>query len=243
MVTTETRLDNIRRHLRGVKRRLLWVAAAFGFGASLTWYFNKAIIGWLLAPAHGHLSPSGLPVFTGPTEVFTVTINLVTIGGVVFAVPMLAFHLARFFRPLMSQRAMRLAALSLPAVFACYLVGAAFAYWVLLPTGLGFLLQFGAGIATPMVRISEYMDLALALLFWMGVVFELPLAMFLLSKLHIVSHQRFRRLRRHVSTAAIIFSILVTPTTDYVNMLLVAVPIVLLYEVGVLASWLAWRKP
>ena len=238
-IASSPRLEALKRHLRGVKRRLLWVLVAFGLGASTTWYFNKQVMLWLLAPAHGQLSASGQPIFTGPTEMFSLTLHLTTVGGLVAAVPVLVFHVARFVSPALNRRQRRFLALLLPASLVSCLAGVAFAYFVLLPAGLAFLLRFGVDIAQPMVRITEYMELALAMLFALGVVFELPLAMFLLARLRVVSYQRFGQLRRYVPAAAIIFSIIITPTTDYVNMGLVAGPIVVLFEAGMVLAWLA----
>lgn len=219
--------------------RLLWVFVAFGLGASLTWYYQEAVFRWLLAPARGHLSETGQPIFTSPTEMMAVTTNLAVLGGVVVAFPVLVYHVARFLNPIMSPRCRKFVIVFLPASLACYLAGVAFAYWVLLPTGLTFLLQFGSDVAVPMIRISEYMSLVQAMLFWLGVVFELPLAMFLAVKFRLVSYKRLKRLRVYVPITALFLSMIITPTTDWVNQGLVAVPIVVLYEVGMVLAFLA----
>lgn len=211
---------------------------AFGTGASLSWYFHKTIIAWLLIPAREQLSATGPPIFTSPTEMFALAVRLAMMGGVVVAFPVLAFHIARFASPLLSPRLRWFVAIFLPAGFVCYLVGVAFAYFVLLPTGLGFLLQFGTDVAVPMIRITEYMDLALAMLFWLGVVFELPLAMFLLAKLRVVSYERFRRLHRYVPPMATILGAIITPGVDPISWSFVAVPLILLFEVGLFLTWL-----
>lgn len=212
---------------------------AYGLGAWLVWEHYRWVIGWLLRPANGALSATGVPVFTSPTEMFSVAMNLTLVGGFVLAVPMLVFQLARFFSPIMSSQQRRFVVLFLPAALVCFLTGAAFAYWVLLPIGLGFLLQFGADVATPMIRVSEYIGLTLAMIGWLGVVFELPLAMFLLAKLRLVRYERLKQVRRYVPVAAWIFSVVITPTNDFVNMVLVVAPIILLYEVGLALAFLA----
>ena len=232
----------LQQRLRGVKTRALWVFVAGGVGFGLTLYFRTQVIHWLLAPAHGRLSPTGQPIFTGPTEMLTLTISLVGVGGLVFAIPVLVYHVARFFSPWMNKQQRRFAAIFLPAMGLCFLAGSAFAYFVLLPTGLGYLLQFGTDVAVPMVRISEYMELALALVFWLGVAFELPLAMFLLAKLRLVEYQRFKRLRRYADLAAVIFGAIITPGADPFSWSFVAVPIILLYEVGLGLAWLVRPK-
>ena len=230
----------MRRFARRVRFGLLGTFLAFGIGAGLTWYFRVTIFNWLIAPAGGNLSPhDGLPVYTSPTEILSVTIRLSLTGGVIFAIPVLVLTIFYLVSPLISRHERRLVALFLPAILAAYLAGVSFAYFVMLPVGIAFLLSFGEGIAVPTIRISEYLSLAIVLLFWLGVIFELPLVMFLLAKLRLVSYQRFRRVRKFVPPVAIILSAIITPTFDVVNQLMVAIPIIVLYEVGLLLAWLA----
>ena len=236
------RLAAIQRHFRGVKRRLLWVLVAFGVGSSLTWYFRTPILLWLLLPAGGQLSATGRPVFIAPTEMFSLVIGLAIKGGVVVAFPMLVYQLFQFLRPLLSKKQGRFVAIFLPAGFVCFLGGASFAYFVLLPTGLQFLLQFGTDIADPMIRITDYMDLALAMLFWLGVVFELPLAMFLLVKMRVVSYQSIKSFRRYVPLTALFFGAILTPSFDPVTSMLVTVPIIVLFEAGEVLAWMVRQK-
>ena len=212
---------------------------AFGIGASLTFYFRSTIFLWLLAPAGNRLSETGQPIFTGPTEMFGLTVSLAIKGGIVAAAPVLVYHTYRILSPLFNKGKRLEISLFLVLGFILYLGGTSFAYFVLLPTGLRFLLTFGTDIATPMIRITEYMDLAVAMLFWLGVVFELPLLMLLLTRLRVMSHTDFRKIRRYVPAMAFILSAIITPTMDVINQTLVAVPIIVLYEFGVFLSWLA----
>ena len=225
-----------------MRRRLLWVFVALGVGASLTWVYRTEIFLWLLAPADGQLSGTGQPIFTGPTEMFSLTVSLAMKGGIVAALPVLAYNVYRLFSPLLDKQQRRTIVLFLALGLVFYLGGAAFAYWVLLPTGLRFLLHFGTDIATPMIRITEYMEVALAMIFWLGVVFELPIVMLLLAKLRVVSYQGFKKVRRYVPVMAFILSAIITPTFDVVNQTLVAVPLIALFEVGVFLAWLARPK-
>lgn len=232
----------LERGLKGVRWRLFWVFVAFSLGGSLTWVFKTPIFHLLLAPAAGQLSETGKPIFTGPTEMFSLTISLVIKGGLIVALPVLMFHLYRLLGPLFTkaQRGLVVRFFGLITIF--YLGGMAFAYFILLPAGLGFLLQFGTDIATPAIRITEYMDLALAMIFWLGVVFEIPVLMLLLAKLRLVSHKGFSKVRKYVPIAALILSGIITPTPDWVNQTLVAVPLILLYELGIFLSWLVRPK-
>jgi len=209
-------------------------------GASLTWYLREEIFRLLVAPAEGGLSPfGGLPVFTAPTEMLGATIHLAMLGGGVVAFPVATAAVFSLASPLLSRKQRRFLLLFVPVLFVFFLGGAAFAYFVMLPVGLRFLLHFGEGIAIPMVRLTEYMSLVTALIFWLGVVFELPAAMFLLTKLRLMTHGRLRRYRKYVPAAAFVLSAIITPTFDVVNQVMVAAPIIVLYEVGLIFSWLA----
>lgn len=226
----------------GAKRRIFIVLVAFGLGASLSWYYHQKVMAFLLLPAAGHLSATGRPVFTAPADMFGVKVQLAVRSGIVVAFPVLAYHIARFVSPLLNTKQNRFIALFLPAGFMSYLIGASFAYFILLPTGLKYLLGFSAGVADPMIRITDYLALVYAMLFWLGIVFELPIAMFLLARFRIVSHQRFRKLRRYVPAAAFFLGAVITPTSDLINWALVTVPILLLFEVGAFLAWLARPK-
>jgi len=230
----------MRRFARRIRFGLLGVLLAFGIGAGLSWWYRVTIFGWLIAPADGMLSPhEGLPVYTSPTEILSVTIKLSLMGGVVFAIPVLVGTLFYLVRPLLKRHERRLVALFLPAIFLCYLTGVSFAYFLMLPVGIAFLLHFGEDVAVPTIRISEYLSLVTTLIFWLGIIFELPLLMFLLAKLRLVSYRRFKKVRKFVPPIAIIVSAILTPTMDIVNQLMLAGPIIILYEVGLLLAWLA----
>ena len=230
----------MQRFARRVRFGLLGTLLAFGTGAGLTWFYRVTIFGWLTAPAGGMLSPhQGLPVYTSPTEILSTTIKLSLTGGVVFAIPVLVGTIFYLVRPLLKRSERRLVALFLPAIFLCYLAGVSFAYFVMLPVGIAFLLQFGENIAVPTIRISEYLGLVITLIFWLGVIFELPLVMFLLAKLRLISYQRLKRVRKFVPPVALIVSAILTPTMDIVNQLMLAGPIIVLYEVGLSLAWLA----
>ena len=224
-------------------RRVKWHAAsifvALGAGTSVTWVYYKEIFRFLYVPADGNLSPYGLPVFTEPTETLDAVFGLALKGGIIVASPVAVFSIYRLLMPLMDKSRRRFIALFLPVMGLFYVGGAAFAYYVMLPVGLKFLLNFGTDIAVPMITISAYMSLVTALVFWLGLIFEIPLVMFLLAKLRLVSRKRMGVFRKYVPIAALFLGMIITPTTDWLNQSMVAVPIVALYEVGLFLAWIA----
>ena len=209
-------------------------------GAGLSWYFREAIFNFLIAPADGQLSPhGGLPIYISLTEVFSATVSLMWKGAVVAALPALLFTVFRMVSPMLNRRERRAVAIFVPVLILFFLSGVAFAYFALLPVGIAFLLGFGEGIAVPTISLAEYLKLALTMLFWMGVIFELPPLMFLLSHLRVIKYHHFKKIRKFVPPSAAILGAILSPGFDLVNAGLVAVPIVVLYEVGLMLAWLA----
>ena len=183
----------MRRFARRIRFGLLGTLISFGLGLGLTWFFRETVFGWLIAPAGGALSPhDGLPIYTKPTEILSLTIWLSIKGGIVAAIPVALLTIFYLVRPLFSRHQQRMIALFLPAILLSFLIGASFAYFVMIPAGIGFLLNFGEGIAVPAIRISEYLSVVSSMIFWLGVIFEIPLVMFLLSKSKLVSHSGFK---------------------------------------------------
>jgi sec-independent protein translocase protein TatC len=104
-----------------------------------------------------------------------------------------------------------------------------------------FLLEYGEEIATPLIRIGSYVSLMMTLLFWMGIVFETPIVMFFLSKIGVLNHEFAKKQRRYAIVVAFILGAVITPTFDPINQSLVALPIIVLYEIGIWLAWLGTR--
>ena len=232
-------------HLLGrrVRRRLLWTFFAFGVGVGAAWFWRVEVFGFLLAPAGGRLSPfGGLPVYNSPIGMMGATILLSMKVGIATALPVLTIGMLTLLKPWLPGRLWQFLIIFIPVTTVQFIAGAAFVYYVMLPVGLGFLLNFGEGIAVPMVLISEYTNLLSSLMLWVGVVFEIPVAMFLIAKMGVISYSQFKRFRKFLPAAAYILAIILTPGLDAVNTTLVAIPIIALYEVGLFVSWLADTK-
>jgi sec-independent protein translocase protein TatC len=105
-----------------------------------------------------------------------------------------------------------------------------------------FLLTFGSEIASPYIKIGNYTNIIISLLFWMGLIFETPLIMFFLSKIGVVNYKVLSRFRRHTIVLAFIVGAIITPTIDPITQSLVALPIIIMYEAGIWLSRLAKTK-
>jgi len=124
----------------------------------------------------------------------------------------------------------------------CFLGGAAFGYFVVFPPAFRFLLGYSADFLSPMPAVKEYFSLSLRLLIAFGVIFELPILMVFLAKIGVVDVAFLNKNRKYAILINFIIAAVLTPTPDIVNQMLMGVPLLVLYEVSVIAVWLFGRK-
>ena len=229
-------------HLRELRRRVLVCVVAILAGSVVSFAFYRQIIEFLSRPAYDLDTGSGLElVFIEVTELLTTAVKVSFVAGFVLALPVILHQVIMFVAPGLTGKERRYLYLFMPAALVAFAAGVAFAYYVLTPPALRFLLGF-SDVATPLIRISNFVNLMVRLLFWMGVAFETPLIMYMLAQLGIVSAQRLSRFRRYWVVIAFILAAIITPTFDPVNQALVAGPLLVLYEIGVLLARLAGRS-
>ena len=212
----------------------------WSIGAGATFWWHPEVFAFLLAPAEDKLSPfeGGLPIFTGVPDMFGATLSLSMKGGQVLALPVLIVGILSMLRPLVPRRFWLFVTTYTALSIGMFLMGASFVFWVMMPVSLQFLLTFGQGVAVPVILLDQYMALLLSLIFWIGVSFELPIVMQLLARFRLVSYARASTLRKWIVPTSFIFAALITPSLDGTLTLLVAIPMLLLYEAGLIASWL-----
>jgi sec-independent protein translocase protein TatC len=233
---------SFRQHLQELRRRLLISVLALLAGTGVAFAFYRQLLELLVRPAR--LADNGAQlVFIEATELLATSFKVSMLAGLVLAFPVILYQLVRFVDPGLTPRERRYLVAFLPGALLAFVGGMAFAYFVLLPPALRFLLTFGADVATPMIRISNLVGLMLRLLFWMGVVFETPLVMYLLAQLGVVNARSLSRFRRYWLVLAFLLGAIITPTFDPINQALVAGPLLVLYELGILLARLAgWSR-
>ena len=236
---------SLRQHIEELRRRVLIAAIATLATTAVAFVFHKQIIDALLIPAQDLSASEGTEarlVFIEVTEVLAVTVKVSLITGLVAAFPTILYQIIMFVAPGLTQRERRYLFTFMPGVVLAFAAGVAFGYFVLIPPAINFLLDWGSDIATPMIRIGNYVNVVLMMLFWLGIVFETPVVMFILAKLRVVTPRGFARWRRHWVVVAFIIGALITPTFDPINQSLVAGPMIVLYELGIWLAKLAHRR-
>ena len=233
----------LKQHLEELRSRLLVTAISALIGTIITFAFHRQILVFLQKPATGISGIETSPlVYTHVTEMLGISMKISFMGGLILALPVLTYQFIAFISPGLTKTEKRYLLLLLPGVSIGFISGVTFGYFVLIPAAIKFFLTFNADIAAPMIRIGNYINLMTNLLFWNGLVFETPVLMFALAKLRIINHRRFSQWRKFAIVMAFLLGALITPTFDPINQTLVAIPIVILYELGIWLAWLANRK-
>jgi sec-independent protein translocase protein TatC len=153
--------------------------------------------------------------------------------------PVIVYQLGRFLAPGLTKQEKRWLYLLVPGATISFVAGAAFAYFVMLPTAIPFLQGFMSDIIEQSWAIGEYLSFVTSLVFWIGLAFELPLFVFFLAKLGIISPEMLTKNRKYAYLGIAVVAAIITPTVDPLNMLLVMGPLMVLYELGVILAKLA----
>ena len=236
------REQTIMQHLAELRRRVLICVVAVIIGSAVAFVFFEQLIELLVRPARDlNLDDGGQLVFTEVTELLTTAVKVSFVAGLVLAMPIVLYQVVMFVAPGLTGRERRYLFGFMPGAMLAFVSGVAFGYFVLTPPALHFLLTFGGDVAVPLIRVSNIINLMIRLLFWMGVAFETPLVMYLLAQLGIVSARGLARFRRYWVVVAFILGAIITPTFDPVNQGLVAIPLLVLYELGILLARFAGR--
>ena len=227
----------VTQHLVELRRRVTLSVVAVALGMVVAFLFHRPILRLLQAPAPecGGV-PANQLIFTEPTEFIGIAFKVSLLAGFMMALPFVLLQVVLFVAPGLTGTERRYLFALLPVSLVAFALGAAFGYFVLFPPAFKFLCTFGSDVATPFIRIGSYTNLMLTLLFWMGVVFETPVVLFFLSRIGVVSYSQLARWRKYAVVVAFILGAIITPTLDPVNQTIVALPIIVLYEVGI---WLA----
>jgi sec-independent protein translocase protein TatC len=228
-------------HLLELRNRVLVSGIAVVIAMVVCLYFWQTIFGWLLAPAREEFPDFQVSSFS-PTDRIQMVFKIGIYGGFLLASPVVIYEMLAFIVPgLTPQERKAIFPGMIGAVF-FLLSGMAFAYWIILPASLGFLLDFGSDDIQNVIGIKQYMDFVLRVIFWVGVSFELPMVMALLGWLGAVTAKQLLRFWRYAIVLCFVVAAIVTPTPDPLTQTLVGGPLMALYILGIGMAWFASRR-
>lgn len=221
-------------HLQELKARLIKAVIFLLAGAAAAYFFVEPIKEHLIRPV-------GRLVFIAPQGAFLANIKIALFGGVFLASPFIIFQVWQFIRSALKGTEKRYIMAFAPFSFLLFILGASFGYFVIVPLGMKFLLSFATDTVKPMISVTRYISFLAVLTLAFGVIFELPLASLLLTKLRMVTPQFLSSKRKYAVVLIFIFAAILTPP-DVVTQCLMAVPLLVLYEVGIIFSRLAYKR-
>ena len=230
-------------HLEELRARIIRALIGVGVSFVLSLTFSNELWKIIVQPAAQALRSLGYPedlVFTSPMESFTIIwFKLPLLCSIFIASPWVLYQVWAFIAPGLYRRERRWATPFILTSAGLFISGGLFAYFVAFHYGLTFLLGIGQGQhVRPMVTITEYFDLFVNVMLGVGLVFELPILIFFLTLLHIVTPSFLVRHSRYAILIIFIIAAVVTPTPDVFNMMLFALPMCALFYVGIFAGYL-----
>ena len=203
----------------------------------------EPVFNFLTTKFHLFAPPTINLVFIDITEMIGTYMKVCLVAGIIIAMPYIVWEVAGFISPaLTKQERKRFIYTALPWVGFMFILGVLFTYFILLPPATRFMTTFGSDIATPQIRISNYVSTITRLLLAVGLVFEMPVVATVLARFGLVSPKWLASKRKWAIVIAFILGGIITPTLDPVNQTLVAFPLVLLYEASILMTRLVYRK-
>ena len=229
-------------HFKELRVRITWMAGAIAIGMMINFVaFGFKIMAFLQVPAQKSI-PDFKPQFTEPLENLVAYFQVGLLAGLAFAMPVIVYHIMRFVSPALSKHERRWAIPISIGASLSFIGGMAFAYYIVLPLALNFLLTFGEDVARADWKIGNYNNFVTRILLVLGLVFETPLFVMGLAKMKVVTAKVLLQRWRAAIVMAFIISAILTPTIDPVTQTLVAGPMIVLYFAGIGLAWLVRRQ-
>jgi sec-independent protein translocase protein TatC len=220
-------------HLNELRNRLMRVFIALIVAGGLSLLVAEPLLKLLILPYGNPLK------VIGPTESVSIYFRVALVAGGIIAMPYFLWEIWGFIAPGLEPKERRYVYLFIPAAFGLFLIGVAFAWFVMIPAAIRFLSSFAPDIFQVEWTSELYVPFVTSLLFWIGVSFETPLVVFFLAKLHVVNARQLLRVWRYAIVVIAVIAAIITPTVDPFNMALVMGPLIVLYFVSILLAALA----
>ncbi|BDG03583.1 twin-arginine translocase subunit TatC [Anaeromyxobacter oryzae] len=231
-------------HLRDLRTCLLRSVYGIALGMLAVGWFVPSIVHWLMAPVRNAL-PEGkqMLVYTSAIEPMMVYIKVALYGGIFVAAPWVLLQLWRFIAPGLYRKEKRIASRFVFFGTLLFYCGAAFCYFLVMPPAFPAMLAFAEdSTLMPMLSLSEQLGLVLAMLLGFGIVFEVPVVIAFLSMIGLVDYRFLAKYRRIAIVVNVTLAAIITPTGDPLNLAMMAVPMIVFYEVGIVLARILGKK-
>ncbi len=225
-------------HLTELRKRLIISLVSLGIVSMFSLPFASWVLKILKLPAGGLIEKL---VFFSPQEGFLIYMRIAFLCGFIISMPIILYQVWAFIVPAVEGKMKRYSGFFIIFCTIFFIVGCLFAYFVLIPPALKFLLSFGKEDLEPVISANKYISFVIALILGCGLVFQMPVLSLILTKAGIVNSRILRKKYKYAIVIILIVAAAITPTPDAFNMLLLALPMLFLYEISIWVSWLARR--
>ena len=240
MMTNDTSSSNQKHetlltHLYELRSRLLWIVGSVMLVFLCLFYFANDLYGYLAGPLMAHMPEGSSMVAIDVASPFLTPFKLVFVLSIVLAIPIILFHIWGFIAPGLYSHEKRLAFPIIVSSWILFYIGMAFAYFVVFPLMFAFFTRVAPEGVAVMTDIGRYLDFVLKIFIAFGVAFEVPIVTFVLVKLGMTTPDQLAAKRPYVIVGAFVVGMLLTPP-DIISQFLLAIPVWLLFELGLLMS-------
>jgi sec-independent protein translocase protein TatC len=235
------KLMTLLEHLIELKDRLVRIGIALVVWGAASFVLAERVLRWLLRPMQLYQGTYKI-IATKPTTTIGLFMKISLFTGAFFAMPWIVHQVLLYVLPGLTHREKKALVWIIPGATLFFVVGAAFAYFVMAPAAIPFLLGFWSNLVEQNWMVDEYVPFITSLVFWVGVSFETPLLMAFAARLGVVTAKQLLSVWRFAIVGAAVLAAVITPTPDPFNMTLVMIPLDMLYFLGVLMARLAQRK-
>jgi sec-independent protein translocase protein TatC len=229
-------------HLEELRTRIIRIIIAATIGFGVCWYFKEWLFQIITRPLHQVLPPNSFMIYTSLPEAFFNYMKISFYASLFLISPYILYQLWKFVSPGLyksEKKYMFPFVISSTILFIC---GILFGYYLALPPAFSFFVEFSSDFLKPMFSMREYLSLSLKLLLAFGVSFELPVVIFFLARIGVVNSKMLSRNRRYAILIIFIAAAILTPSPDALTQIIMAVPLMGLYEIGIIVAKLAEKK-
>jgi sec-independent protein translocase protein TatC len=229
-------------HLQELRKRLVLSFIAIGVGFFICYYFSDTLFNILAAPLMKMMPKGGSLIFISVAEAFFTYMKVAFIAGIILTSPFILYQIWAFVAPGLYQKEKKYV---IPFVLGgsfFFALGVLFGYFVAIPVGFKFLLGYATDFIKPMPSMKEYLSFSIKFLLAFGLVFEFPVVLVLLAKIGIIDAKMLARQRKYAILLIFIFAAVMTPP-DIISQVLMALPLIGLYELSILLSKIFGKKP
>ena len=212
-------------HLTELRSRIIKCLVATGLGSVVGYYYIQEIMHYITLPA-------GKLYYMQPAEAFFTYLKVACVAGFLLALPIIFWQVWRFFLPALTTRERMVLGIVVPTSVVLFFCGLAFSFFLVLPAGIKFFLGFGNTELEALLSVDKYFDFVIMFVLPFGFIFELPLVITILGKMGLITSAFLKKYQRIIIFLSFVVGALITPTPDVFTQSMIALPIIVLYQVG-----------